>query len=121
MTYAAPSPAEEADYLFVPLGSDMVSARKELLPMAKPGTLAEPHKSATFFVSLPTLAGSRPAVLSGPGVDGRMRVELPGEVFLWAGARDALSFEPPCGVELYFLTPGGECMCLPRKVRLEEA
>lgn len=121
MTGAVPSPAAEADYLFVPAGSALEAARAELLPKVKPGTLAEPHKSATFFVSLPALSGSHPAYLSGPGVGGRVRAELPDEAVRWIAARDARAFEPPCGIELYFLTPGGDLMCLTRKVRLEEA
>ena len=120
MTYAVLSPADQADYLFVPLGSDMEAARRDLLPRAKTGTLAEPHKSATFFVSVPCLTGKSSATLLGPGVDGRMRVELPDEVRLWVQARNSLLAEPPCGIELYFLTPAGDVLCIPRKVKMEE-
>jgi alpha-D-ribose 1-methylphosphonate 5-triphosphate synthase subunit PhnH len=121
MTYAVPAPADQADYLFVPQDSDMEAARMGLLPRAKAGTLAEPHKSASFFVSVPALTGGRPMILSGPGIDGRKRLEVPEEVRLWAEARSGLPAEPPCGIELYFLTPAGDLLCIPRKVKLEEA
>ena len=120
-TGAAPCPLDRADFLFVPKGSDMEAARRALLPYAKTGTLAEPHKSAAFLVSLPTLMVGRSVRLSGPGVGAQNCLDLPDGALGWLEARDALEVEYPRGIELFFLTPEGDVMAIPRKVRMEEA
>lgn len=120
LTYAVPAPAGEADYLFVPRPEDAAEA-VGLLSAAKTGTLTQPHKSATLLIAQEQLAGDEEVVLSGPGVDGTRALSLPPSGMAWLRARRDMSAELPCGVELYFMTPGGQMVCVPRKTRVEEA
>ena len=113
-TYGVPAAMDEADYLFFPGQGDPWQA----LAQAKPGTLPEPHKSATLFVLADSLEGGAPFSLTGPGVDGGISVSLPERYRVWLEARDAQGHEFPCGVDLYFLTPQGQVMGIPRKVKM---
>ncbi len=121
MTYAMPSTVEDADYIFVPSGSDMKLACTSILPKAKTGTLPEPHKNATVFVALDGLGNGSHFVLTGPGVDKKIALELHPDGLLWVIERQKLDTELPRGIELYFLMPDGQVLCVPRKVKMEEA
>lgn len=119
MTYGAAGGAAEADYLFFPKGKTTAPLCRDVLSQAKIGTLPEPHKSAAVFVLTDSLTGGADHTLSGPGIDGTIGVSLPEEAFLWIAARQQMGFEFPCGLELFFLTPQGDVMGIPRKVRIE--
>ncbi len=120
LTYAEPASPEEADYLFVPRAADAADA-VALLSRAKTGTLTQPHRSATLFVAQEQLAGDEEVVLSGPGVNGEIALSLPASGMAWLRARQDANVELPCGVELYFVTPDGQIVCVPRKTNVEEA
>lgn len=119
MTYGAAGGVAEADYLFFPKGKTTAPLCRDVLSQAKIGTLPEPHKSAAVFVLTDSLTGGADHTLSGPGIDGTIRVSLPEEAFLWIAVRQQMGFEFPCGLELFFLTPQGDVMGIPRKVRIE--
>lgn len=116
LTYGLPSPLEEADYIFLPLGCG--APCREVLARAKAGTLPEPHKSATILIALERLTGGPRSQLRGPGVDGSLEITLPEEGLAWLRARQELAFEFPCGVDLFFLTPQGDIMGAPRKITM---
>ncbi len=116
LTYGVPAPLEEADYIFIPLSCS--GAFREVLSRAKPGTLPEPHKSATVFIMLERLTGGQPAWLRGPGVDGSLEISLPEEGQAWLRARQEMAFEFPCGIDLIFLTPQGDVLGAPRKITM---
>ena len=88
------------------------------MSQAKIGTLAEPHKSAAVFVMTDSLEGGEERELSGPGIDGMIRITLPDEGRMWIEERQKMEFEFPCGLELYFVTPQGDLMGVPRKTRI---
>lgn len=117
LTYGVPAPLEEADYLFLvrPCAPEACEAA---LGAAKAGTLAEPDRSATFFVLLDALTGGPAMTLTGPGVDGAIQIHLPEAGSQWIRIRERMGFEFPCGIELCFVTPGGELMAVPRKVKI---
>ena len=56
--------------------------------------------------------------LTGPGIEGTVTVTLPAPCRAWLETRQAQAFEFPCGVDLYFLTPQGQVMGVPRKVKI---
>lgn len=114
LTYGVPAPLEEADYLFFP----RMGEPGPVMEKAKPGTLPEPHKSATIFLLADSLTGGEAFSLTGPGIEGTVTVTLPAPCRAWLEARQAQAFEFPCGVDLYFLTPQGQVMGVPRKVKI---
>ena len=118
LTYGVPSPLEEADYLFVAKGCLDELNCHEILSQAKIGTLAEPHKSATIFIMLDSLTGGEESVLTGPGVKESIQITLPETGRIWVEERQRMNFEFPCGLELYFMTPQGEVMGIPRKIKI---
>ena len=118
VTLGVPTGVEEADYIFVPQAQDMDSARPAILERAKKGTLAEPHKSAAIFIQLDSLEGGPEALLQGPGVDGSIAIRLPQAGQRWIEERQQMELEFPQGLELYFVTPDGELMGVPRKIRM---
>ena len=73
LTYGVPAPLEEADYLFFP----RMGEPGPVIEKAKPGTLPEPHKSATLFLLTDSLTGGEAFSLTGPGVEGAVTVTLP--------------------------------------------
>ena len=115
MTYGVPGDAAEADYIFLPKGKTTLSLCRQMLSRAKIGTLPEPHKSATIFVLVDSLTGGTAQTLEGPGIDGTIDVSLPEEAVIWIAERQRMGFEFPCGLELFFLTPDGDVMGIPRK------
>lgn len=117
LTYGVPSSLKEADYIFFPQVQENLDIR-EVLGQVKPGTLPEPHRSATLIFLLPSLTGGKELLLSGPGIDGEISVTLPDWAGQWLKERQAMEFEFPCGVELYFLTPDGQVMGVPRKIKV---
>ena len=119
LTYGVPDVLSEADYLFLTKEQTAGLSCREILEEAKAGTLAEPHKSATLFLMLDALTGGEPCTLSGPGINGNIQISLPQEGRRWIEARQQIGYEFPCGIELYFLTPQGELMGVPRKIKLK--
>ena len=57
-TYGQLASLSQADYLFYPRMDGAVDI-PGVLQQVKPGTLAEPHKSATLLVLLPSFTGGR--------------------------------------------------------------
>ena len=90
----------------------------KILSQAKIGTLLQPHESATIFLILDSLEGGEEGTLTGPGIDGTISISLPEEGWMWIKELRRMNFEFPCGVELYFLTPQGDLMGIPRKVKI---
>ena len=85
LTYGVPAPLEEADYLFFP----RMGEPGPVMEKAKPGTLPEPHKSATIFLLADSLTGGEAFSLTGPGIEGTVTVTLPAPCRAWLEARQA--------------------------------
>jgi alpha-D-ribose 1-methylphosphonate 5-triphosphate synthase subunit PhnH len=115
LTLAEAEQTEHADFIFVPSSSDLSNA----ITKAKCGTLDDPHKSATIIVQ----NDGEPAVrltFSGPGVNGRMEVELTQTVKDAIALRDAQRYEYPQGIDLIFISRVGELFAIPRLVKAVE-
>lgn len=91
----------------------------ELLSAAAAGTLEEPHKSTTLLVAVEKLPEESGYRLRGPGIKGQRAVRLPAYARQWVACRDAMGCEYPAGVDLFFVSPDGECLAIPRKITVE--
>lgn len=116
-TMAFGSDVEEADFLLIPRTDTETVNCSELFQRAKSGSLAEPHKSALFFIELDSLTQGEGLWLEGPGIKEKIQVNLPENGRMWLEEREKQEYEYPCGVELIFCTPEGEIMGIPRSVK----
>lgn len=117
LTHARAELPEQADYLFV------IDCEKleQIIANAKMGTLEDPHRSATVLICVPHGQSERHVSLYGPGVDGCMDIMAPEALIRAVKLRDAQNYEYPQGIDLIAQLPGGELMCIPRLVKMEES
>lgn len=116
LTHAKKQSMGEADYLFIPDHMEM----KKVIAEAKCGTLESPHTSATVIIQIPDQDPACEISLQGPGVDGCLRLQVPVSLVQAVKLRDEQEYEYPQGIDLMFLLPGEELMCIPRLVKMEE-
>ena len=102
-----------ADYLLVGAVNEMPALDRLAL-----GSDEAPHRSATLIVEVDELSADGGWTLSGPGIPGTARLNVPalGAAFLAEWQANARSF--PRGVDL-FLCCGGRLCGLPRTTRIE--
>jgi len=84
-----------------------------------PGTLVEPHTNSVLIIGVDQFDQSGSCLLKGPGINGCKRAALSGYARQWILLRDSIEYEYPTGIDLYFVTPQGELMAIPRKVSME--
>ncbi|MGG0718035.1 phosphonate C-P lyase system protein PhnH [Robertmurraya massiliosenegalensis] len=116
-TYAKPVETEEADYIFV-LKDAEETALKEAIEKAKPGTLKNPHDSATIFVEVDEVTNTSTLRLEGPGIqiDEYVHVETKRE---WVEDRQVKNEEFPLGVDLMFVDQEHQLLSLPRTTQIK--
>ncbi|MCL1905591.1 MAG: phosphonate C-P lyase system protein PhnH [Clostridiales bacterium] len=104
-----------ADFVFVWGQSDI----KSVIKNAKCGTLADPHKSATVIIQND---GDAACALSlcGPGINGHIAVMVSQRVAEALALRNAQYYEYPQGIDLIFVSNGGELLAIPRLVNQTE-
>jgi alpha-D-ribose 1-methylphosphonate 5-triphosphate synthase subunit PhnH len=117
LTYAGNRDVQ-AGFIFITKPCEAENIGK-VLERATPGTLTEPHTGSTLFVSVPEFPGAASARLSGPGIKGARSVGLSDYAKAWLAARDRIEYEYPMGIDLIFVTPGGDVMAIPRKITME--
>lgn len=116
LTHARQRAGEEADFLFV-LEPEWL---EKTVAGAKSGTLENPHASATVIIKVPEGEAEKKVCLRGPGVDGHIDLTVPAALVRAVRLRDQQEYEYPRGIDLIFLLPGEELMCIPRLVKMEE-
>lgn len=104
--------AATADYLL----SDGESP--ELLAKAQVGTPDSPEFGATLVIDCSGAARSTKAVLTGPGIDGSRRLELPLSLELLEALEEKNS-ALPLGIDCFLLVGGDGLIGLPRTTRIE--
>ena len=114
LTHARSGPLESADFIFI---CDQKYI-EEVIESAKCGTLADPHKSATVFI-VNDEEPARDIKLSGPGLAGPFEVRVSRAVEGAIRKRDGLCYEYPQGIDLIFLSSGGELFAIPRLTSME--
>ncbi len=88
--------------------------------MLRAGNPAYPDESATLVVLSPLFNGESgvPVSLTGPGIAGRTALTLPGLTPSDLANLAAANAEPPLGVDVILVDPGGTVVCLPRSTRV---
>ena len=112
LTYAKAVEPEEADYILV---TSQVDAQEfaEALERAYPGDLLNPHRSATVIVEADSLSNERDLTLSGPGIAAERPVQVK-RSGAWVDIRAQKNSEYPMGIDLIFVDPADNILCLPR-------
>lgn len=122
---------EEASFCIIPGNLESEEVRRAVLALT-PGTLESPHLSATCIIECSTLIGQdrngvrsgstsgieAPSVweLSGPGVDGTVRIACDCACAL--KAREERHDEFPCGIDIVFVDGAGHLACIPRSTHV---
>jgi len=118
LTLAGREQIEAADFIFVaePNGSVESNDIKDVIENAKCGTLVDPQKSATVIIQNDGESTCR-MTLYGPGIDGRIEVNVSQAVRDAIELRDAQNYEYPQGIDLIFISSEGELFAIPRLAR----
>ncbi|WP_289142860.1 phosphonate C-P lyase system protein PhnH [uncultured Brevibacillus sp.] len=118
LTYAKVVEVEQAQYIFVLNDAGSVELEKAL-EMAKTGDLNNPHESATVIVEADVVSGDSGLLLKGPGIKtgSVVHVKRSGD---WIGIREQKNAEFPTGIDLVFVDPNHQLVCLPRTTQIVE-
>ncbi|MCL1851932.1 MAG: phosphonate C-P lyase system protein PhnH [Peptococcaceae bacterium] len=114
LTLAMKETTERADFVFVCDPHDL-NDLKNIMRKVKSGTLADPHRSATVIIRNDGVPAC-PLKLSGPGIDGHTTVSVTQRVKDAIALRKNRSDEYPQGIDLIFVSSGGELLAVPRLV-----
>lgn len=118
LTYAQRAPQEQAKFIFA-LDQCSEEEISGIFKAADPGTLVEPHKNCVLLVEVANFEASPTCSLTGPGVKDSRSIGLTQYGKAWVNQRDRMAYEYPTGIDLYFVTPEGDLMALPRKVKMK--
>jgi alpha-D-ribose 1-methylphosphonate 5-triphosphate synthase subunit PhnH len=116
LTYAKAVEADQADYVFVLQDAELVSL-EEAIQKGKPGTLKNPHQSATIIAEVELITNSDTYVLQGPGIQttNNIHVEVLGN---WVDSRQEKNIEFPLGIDLIFIDKNNQLLSLPRTTQI---
>lgn len=117
-TYSKRNKMNNAGFVFISKECNE-SEINQVLSNVFPGTLIEPHTSCTLIIELSDFSGEEIQIFKGPGIKDELEIKLPLYIKKWMEIRNAQEFEYPLGVDMYFVTPKGEIMAIPRKVKME--
>jgi len=118
LTYARATPCPEADFIFV-LADARDQRMEEALATAKPGTINDPHRSATVIIEASKISSGKGLALSGPGIETEHLVEI-NTYGQWLKNRNEQVKEYPLGIDVIFLDAVGQVTCIPRTTTIEE-
>lgn len=118
LTYAKPVETEDADYILI-LQDAEVGALNNAIEKAKPGTLKNPHSSATIIVEVSEVSDEPTLLLNGPGIQAIefAHVETTEK---WVESRQMKNKEYPLGIELMFVDHQVQLLSLPRTTQIIE-
>lgn len=116
-TYGRLEQPDQSSFIFV-LADCNPNEIKKILDTMPIGTLEDPHKSGVVFVRVEFFETKPGCALRGPGIDGRILAPLPKRAEQWIQLRGECMHEYPCGVDIAFITDGGQIVAAPRLVQL---
>ncbi len=116
LTYAKPAETEEADYLLVLQDAEQGSLEKAI-QKAKPGTLKNPHTSATILVEVDSVTNGETFLLKGPGIKSTESVFVDIKEN-WMECRQEKNKEFPLGIDLMFIDQNHQLLSLPRTTQI---
>ena len=114
LTLAKKDVTNTADFVFV----DNPQYMESVIENVKCGTLSDPHKSATVVI-LNDDTSANQLTLWGPGINGRVDINTSQTVKNAIKLRDAQNYEYPQGIDLLFVTSGGDLLAIPRLTKME--
>lgn len=109
-TGAFAAPIADADFVLVGLGAPAGTATR-----ARRGSALAPERGATVVFCAPS--PPRTVVLSGPGVDGTVRVQVPLEEADLA-AIAGVNADSPRGIDTFVLAAPDQVLAIPRSVAI---
>lgn len=116
LTYAKKEDADAADYIFV-LKDAEEGSLVDAIQKSKPGTLKDPHQSATIITEVHSISDDEQLILTGPGIQESNTVAV-GENDSWVEARRFKNTEYPMGIDLLFLDQQHQLLALPRTTQI---
>lgn len=116
LTYAQPTETEQADYLLI-LQDAEIGSLEEAIHKAKPGTLKNPHVSATIIVETGSVTTGETLLLKGPGIQTMESacVDLKGN---WLESRQDKNKEFPLGIDMMVIDQNHQLLSLPRTTQI---
>lgn len=109
---------KNADFYFITEKSSPEGI-KDIFSRVTPGSLVEPHRGSVLIIAVNAFEEEGSCILTGPGIKGAKQARLSQYAKQWIAQRDLNNYEYPTGIDLYFVSPLGEIMSVPRKVKME--
>lgn len=100
---------DEADFIFVDEDEQLM----ESIELARCGTLLNPQHSATIFMNT-RFDQLKKIKLRGPGINGSIEGEFSEIIDKALIKRDAMAYEYPQGIDLFFINQAGQLIAIPR-------
>jgi alpha-D-ribose 1-methylphosphonate 5-triphosphate synthase subunit PhnH len=116
LTYAKLSETKDADFLLILQDAEKGSLEEAIIN-AKPGTLKNPHTSATIIVEVDSVTSGKTLLLKGPGIHTTELVHLDINEN-WLESRQEKNKEYPLGVDLIFIDQNHQLLSLPRTTQV---
>ncbi len=117
LTYCPIQSMEKAAYVLMTKSVD--AALPSVIEQVSGGTLEDPQLGATLIVECDALKGNGELVLKGPGIENSARCQIDTHAD-WIEARAEKNTEFPLGVDLIFVDPTGQILCLPRTTQISK-
>lgn len=112
LTFAKHVPAEDADYIIIPLETEeaeVFAAMKK----CRIGNLVNPQTSATLLVEQDRISNDKKIVLTGPGIKERTYLDVDVSEKFWEKREEEIK-EYPLGIDLIFTDCDAKLACIPR-------
>ncbi|MEH7011828.1 phosphonate C-P lyase system protein PhnH [Neobacillus niacini] len=116
LTYAKPTETKNADYLLILQDAENGSLEEAIIN-AKPGTLKNPHSSATVIVEVDSVTSGEAFLLKGPGIHTTELVHLDINEN-WVESRQEKNKEYPLGIDFIFIDQNHQLLSLPRTTQI---
>lgn len=116
LTYAKAAEADQADYIFVLQDAEQ-GALEEAIQKGKPGTLKNPHKSATIIAEVEAVTNDETLLLKGPGIQTIISINVHVSEN-WVENRWEKNMEYPIGIDLMFIDINHQLLSLPRTTQI---
>lgn len=126
LTYAKAAEAAAAQFILV-TGDAHTEGVEQALRDAYPGSLLDPHQSATVIFEAKELRagaetklqGESELILSGPGIERENLIRVKTD-FNWIEPRAEKNKEYPLGIDIIFTDPQGNLLALPRTTQIKK-
>lgn len=116
LTYAKAAEADQADYIVVLQDAEQ-GALEEAIQKGKPGTLINPHKSATIIAEVEAMTNDETLLLKGPGIQTTKSIHVDVSEN-WVDHRREKNMEYPIGIDLMFIDKNHRLLSLPRTTQI---